>query len=61
MRRDRLVFDLPQILSPLSLIVAMFAIALAAITDSDEWMFGAAIGLLIDALLTRVSNGLREG
>lgn len=60
MRRDRLVFDLPQVLSPLALVTAMLAVALAAITESDGWMGGAAIGLLVDALITRVSNGLRE-
>lgn len=61
MKRDRLVFDIPQVLSPHALMGAMFMIALAALTNDDSWMRAAGIGLLIDAAFMRVRAGLREG
>jgi hypothetical protein len=58
-KRDRLVFDLPQVVTPTALTVAMFTIVLAAITDYDGWMVGGLLVLIIDALLERVRDGLR--
>lgn len=58
MRRDRLVFDIPQVVSPLALLNAMFTIVLAAITEDDAWMAGGLLVLIVDALLQRVRNGL---
>jgi hypothetical protein len=57
-RRDRLVFDIPQVVSPLALLNAMFTIVLAAITEDDAWMAGGLLVLIVDALLQRVRNGL---
>jgi len=59
-KRDRLVFDLPQVVTPTALMVAMFTIVLAAITDYDGWMTAGLVVLIIDALLERVRDGLRR-
>jgi hypothetical protein len=59
-KRDRLVFDLPHVLTPHVLVGAMFMIVLAALTNDDSWMRAAGVGLLIDAALVRVHTGLRE-
>ena len=53
--------DLPAVLTPPALVGAFFAIVLAAISENDGWLFGAAIGLVVDAFITRVRDGLREG
>lgn len=60
MRRDRLIFDMPQLLRPAALIGAMLAIALAAISDDDAWTYGAGVGLLVDAFFLRLYFALRE-
>lgn len=53
--------DLPRVVTAYALIGAMIAVATSALTESDGWLFGALLGLVIDALFLRVHNGLREG
>jgi len=59
--RRRLIFDIPQVVTPQALVGAMLAIMLAAIFDDDAWMYGAGFGLLINAAMVRVGVGLRKG
>jgi hypothetical protein len=58
--RQRLVFDLPPVLTPHTLLAAMMMIATAGVFDDDSWMHGAGVGLMIDALLVRLGVVLRE-
>jgi hypothetical protein len=52
--------DLPEVLSPMALVLAFSMLALSAITDNDAPTYGAGVGLLIDAFFVRVRVGLRE-
>jgi len=52
--------DLPQVLSPQALVLAMLALAWSAIVNDESCMYGAGVGLLIDAAMLRVAAGLRR-
>lgn len=56
----RLDLGIPQVVSVETLFGAMLLIAVAAIWDNDMWLFGAAFGLLLNAALLRVQEGLRR-
>lgn len=47
-------------MSTLALFLAFLAIVLSALTGDDTWMNAAGLGLVIDALLFRVANGIRN-
>lgn len=47
-------------MSAFSLVGAMLAVTMSAITDDDVWMHGAGLGLLIHATTMHVSRKLRE-
>lgn len=55
-----LVWDLPELVSPLSLIGAMVAIAAATIFDRDGFILGAGLGLLMSAATHYMANDLRK-
>lgn len=59
-RPRRLDLGVPQVVSVEALIGSMFCIALAAIFEADGWLVGAAVALIVDALLERVRIGLRR-
>jgi len=59
-RRRLEAMDLPQVLSPQALVAAMLVLALSAIVNDDSYLYGAAVGLLIDAAVLRVAAGLRR-
>lgn len=58
--RARLTLDLPEAVTPWVLVLAMFAIVMTGLTDSDVWMNAAGACLLLDALFLRVEQGLRR-